>query len=96
MLGLREHVLEGLGAAVPGRFDREFVTGAQREEAPVLTADLLHVLDETVEIQLLGLTLEGIQVDDDPVLSLVGLGDPLGDGRILRSSSCFHGGRIEA
>lgn len=66
----------------------------------MLTPDLFDLLDESVEVELLGLPLEPLQVHDDPVVSLVGfLGDsPLQGLRssIVRPASILsHGVRLK-
>ena len=63
--------MERFGATVGGRFDSQLVTGSEREIAPVVPSKLLHLLDEPMEVELLGLLLETLQVDDDAVLALV-------------------------
>ena len=82
MVGFGEHVLEGVGTAVAGGFDGDLVSGPEREETAVLATDPLYVLDELVEIELLGLLLEAVEIDDYSVASVVGFHQALGNGSI--------------
>jgi hypothetical protein len=94
-----EDVTEGFGAAVAGSLDGDLVTSSKREVAPVLATHALHVLDEAMEVQLFGLLLETLEIDDRPVGPVIGLDDPLGYGRfwdsIAGSSIRFHEGKTK-
>jgi energy-converting hydrogenase Eha subunit B len=104
LVGVGEDVSEGFGTAVPGSFDGDLVTGPQGEETTMLASNPLHLLDEAVEVELLGLPLEALQIYDDTVRSVVGLGDALGHrpvagsvpGRpVIGSSIRRHGGKTK-
>ena len=90
MVGVGENVAQRVCAAVPSSFDRDLVPGAKCEEATVLAADALDVLDEFVEVELLGLLLEPVEVDHDPVAPIVGLHEALGYGGVGRPVSGYR------
>lgn len=99
MVGVGEHVLERFGAAVTGSFDRDLVAGSQRQVAPVLAADPLDLLDEAVQVELLGLSLEPLEVHDGALAAVVGIDDAFGHrrlGRVIWGSSIrLHGGKTK-
>ncbi len=64
-------MVERLRAAVASGLDGDLVARAEGQEAAVLTPDLLHVLDEPVEVERVGMCLEPLEVDHHAFLALV-------------------------
>ena len=62
----------------------------------MLASNLLDLLDEPVEEELLGLALEPLEIDDHPVVSLVGVGGRPLQIPILSSATIVgHGVRLK-
>ena len=66
--------MERLGASIRSGLDSDLVPGPEREVTPVLTPDLLDVLDELVEVEIFRLSLEPLQIQNDAGLALLSPG----------------------
>ena len=95
MFGLGDGFFEDLRAPVAGGLDRHFVTGSEGEVPAMLSSDSLHVLEELMEIQLLGLPLEAVEVDTQAVTPLVRVCETFGNRLVFGSSILGHRGKTK-